>query len=122
MKTTFRYNSGNNRGAWPPWLAQMLTHLDGLAAVTAAEVVMEHQSNAEPTYRVQVRLDLPGPGVHGAGSDNILEEAVLKATQDLVQKIQPVKSKPLRAGKKQTAAQRRSRTGDRSQGVRAGMT
>ncbi len=94
MKTTFRYNRVNNEGAWPPLLAQMLTHLHSLAAITDAEVVMERQTQAQPAYRVHVRLDLPGPGVHGGGSDNILEEAVLKATQDLERQLQARKPKP----------------------------
>ena len=99
MKTIFRYNTANNQGAWPPWLAQMLTHLRDLAPITDAEVVLEHRPDTDPTYRVQVRLDLPKPGVRGAGTDNVLEEAVLKATQDLVRQIQSPKTKPVGQGR-----------------------
>ena len=88
MKTTFRYNRVNNEGAWPPLLAHMLTRLHGLATITDAEAVIEHQTDAHPTYRVQVRLDVPGPGMRGGGSDNILEEAALKATRDLERQLQ----------------------------------
>jgi ribosome-associated translation inhibitor RaiA len=95
MKSTFRYNSVNNRGAWPPLFAQMLAHLHGLTTITSTDVVLEHQRGAKPAYRVQVRLNLPGAGMHGAGSDDILEEAVLKATHDLERQIQARQTKPL---------------------------
>ena len=99
MKTTFRYNSVNNRGAWPPLFTQMLAHLQGLTTITSTDVVLEHQQGANPAYRVHVRLDLPGPDMHGAGCDNILEEAVLKATDDLARQIQARQTKPLGRGK-----------------------
>lgn len=93
VKSTFRYNSANNRGAWPPLFTQMLAHLNGLAAIASTEVVLEHQPGAKAPYRVQVRLELAGPRLLGVGSDSTLEEAVRKATEHLAQQIQSLKAR-----------------------------
>jgi ribosome-associated translation inhibitor RaiA len=116
MKSTFRYNSVNNRGAWPPLFTQMLAYLHGLTTITATDVVLEHQRGAQPAYRVQVRLDLPGSDMHGAGSDDILEEAVLKATRDLERQIQARQTKLLGRGR---SSQQTSAASTRSTGRKA---
>jgi ribosome-associated translation inhibitor RaiA len=103
MKTTVRYLSLNAQAAWHRQVEDQLKHLHGLTAITAAEVVLEHQREAKPAFRVQVRLEVPGPGTHAKATrhtrkaallihgpalhaearDNTLEAALLKATQDL---------------------------------------
>jgi len=104
MKTTLRYLSLNAQATWHRQVEEQLKHLHSLTAITAAEVVLEHQREAKPAFRVQVRLEVPGPGmhakatrhtrqaallIHGPGPvraearDNTLEAALLKATQDL---------------------------------------
>ena len=45
-------------------LEEQLQHLLSLTAITAAEVVLEHQREAKPAFRVQARLEVPGPGTH----------------------------------------------------------
>src|SRR6266446_4436412 len=89
-------------------VTDQLKHLHGLTAITAAEVVLEHQREAKPGFRVQVRLEVPGPGLHPKATrhtrqaallihgpalhtearDNTLEAALLKATQDLEHQLQ----------------------------------
>lgn len=108
MKTTLRYLSLNAQVAWHRQVEQQLKHLHGLTPITTAEVVLEHQREAKPAFRVQVRLEVPGPGLHpkstrhtrqaallihgpalhAEASDNTLEAALLKATQDLEHQIQ----------------------------------
>jgi ribosome-associated translation inhibitor RaiA len=108
MKTTLRYVSLNAQATWHRQVEEQLKHLHGLTAITAAEVVLEHQREAKPAFRVQVRLEVPGPGMHAkatlhtrqaallihgpalhaAARDNTLEAALLKATRHLEHQIQ----------------------------------
>ena len=108
MKTTLRYLSLNARATWHRQVEEQLQHLHRLTAITAAEVVLEHQRAAKPAFRVQVRLEVPGPGshakatrhtrqaaplihgpaLHAEARDNTLEAALLKATQDLEHQVQ----------------------------------
>jgi ribosome-associated translation inhibitor RaiA len=100
---------------------EQLKHLHSLTAITAAEVVLEHQREAKPAFRVQVRLEVPGPGLHAKATrhtrdaallihgpalhaearDNTLEAALLKATQDLECQIQARQLRRLERGKSQ---------------------
>jgi ribosome-associated translation inhibitor RaiA len=98
---------------------EQLKHLHSLTAITAAEVVLEHQREAKPAFRVQVRLEVPGPGVHPKATrhtregallihgpalhaearDNTLEAALLKATQDLEHQVQVRQLRRMERGK-----------------------
>jgi len=108
MKTTLHYLSLNAQAIWHRQVDEQLQHLQSLTTITAAEVVLEHQREAKPAFRVQVRLEVPGPGLHARASrhtreaallihgpglhaearDNTLEAALLKATQDLEHQVQ----------------------------------
>src|SRR5437667_12319755 len=103
MKTTLRYLSLNAQATWHRQVEEQLKHLHSLTAITAAEVVLEQQREAKPAFRVQVRLEVPGPGIHAkatrhtrqpaqlihgpalhaAARDNSIEPALPNATQDL---------------------------------------
>jgi hypothetical protein len=119
MKTTLRYLSLNAQATWHRQVEAQLQHLHSLTPITAAEVVLEHQREAKPAFRVQVRLEVPGPGVHtkairhtreGArlihgpalradARDNTLEAALLKATRDLEHQVQARQLRRLERGK-----------------------
>lgn len=121
MKTTLRYLSLNAQVAWPRLVKQQLNHLHSLTAITAAEVALEHQLAAKPAFRVQVRLEVPGPGLHARATrhtrqaaplihgpalhaeagDNTLEAALLKATRDLAYQVQARQLRRLEQGKSQ---------------------
>ena len=108
MKTTLRYLGLNAQANWHRQVDEQLKHLHSLTAITAAEVVLEHQREAKPGFRVQVRLEVPGPGLHPKATrhtreaallihgpalhaearDNTLEAALLKATQGLEHQVQ----------------------------------
>ena len=108
MKTTLRDLSLNAQATWHRQVEEQLKHLHSLSAITAAEVVLEHQREARPAFRVQVRLEVPGPGthtkatrharqaallvhgpaLHAEARDNTLEAALLKATQNLEHQLQ----------------------------------
>jgi hypothetical protein len=107
MKTTLRYVSLNAQATWHRQVEEQLQYLHSLAAITGAEVVLEHQRGVKPAFRVQVRLEVPGPGVHALATrhtrqgarrihgpalhaearDHTLEAALLKATQDLERQV-----------------------------------
>ena len=119
MKTTLRYLSLNAQATWSRQVDEQLKHLHSLTAITAAEVVLEHQREARPAFRVQVRLEVPGPGMHPKATrhtrqaallihgpalhaearDNTLEAALLKATQDLEHQVQARQRRRMERGK-----------------------
>jgi len=119
MKTTFRYLSLNAQATWHRQVEEQLKHLHSLTAITSADVVLEHQRAAKPAFRVQVRLEVPGPGVHAKATrhtrqaallihgpalhaearDNTLEAALLRATQDLEHQVQAHQLRRLERGK-----------------------
>ena len=121
MKTTLRYLSLNAQAAWPRLVKQQLNHLHSLTAITAAEVALEHQREAKPAFRIQVRLEVPGPGLHAKATrhtrqaallihgpalhaearGNTLEAALLKATRDLEYQVQARQLRRLKRGKSQ---------------------
>jgi ribosome-associated translation inhibitor RaiA len=119
MKTTLRYLSLNAHATWHRQVEEQLKHLQSLTAISAAEVVLEHQREAKPAFRVQVRLEVPGPGMHAKATrhtrqaallihgpalhaearDNTLEAALLKATQDLEHQVQARQLRRMERGK-----------------------
>jgi ribosome-associated translation inhibitor RaiA len=116
MKTTLRYLSLNAQATWHRQVEEQLKHLHSLTAITAAEVVLEHQREARPAFRVQLRLEVPGPGMHAKATrqaallihgpalraearDNTLEAALLKATQDLERQVQARQLRRMERGK-----------------------
>jgi ribosome-associated translation inhibitor RaiA len=119
MKTILRYLSLNAQATWHRQVEEQLKHLHSLTAITSAEVVLEHQREAKPAFRVQVRLEVPGPGVHAKAirhtrqaallihgpalraeaRDNTLEAALLKATQDLEHQVKARQLRRLKRGK-----------------------
>ena len=121
MKTTLRYLSLKAQATWHRQVEEQLKHLHSLTAITAAEVVLEHQRGTKPAFRVQMRLEVPGPGLHAHATrhtrdaalllhgpalhaearDNTLEAALLKATQDLERQIQARQLRRLERGKSQ---------------------
>jgi len=121
MKSTIHYLRLNAQADWHRHVEEQLGHLQTLTPITAADVVLEHQRENKPAFRVQVRLEVPGPGVHpkatrrtrqaglllhgpalhSEGRDSTLEAALLKATQDLEHQIQARKLRRLQRGKSQ---------------------
>jgi ribosome-associated translation inhibitor RaiA len=119
MKTTIRYLSLNAQATWHRQVEKQLKHLHSLTAITTADVVLEHQCEAKPAFRVQVRLEVPGPGVHpkatrhtrqaarlihgpalhAEAKDNTLEAALLKATQNLERQVQAHQLRRLERGR-----------------------
>ena len=121
MKTTLRYRSLKAQATWHRQVEEQLQHLHGLTPITAAEVVLEHQREGKPAFRVQVRLEVPGPGLHAKATrhtrqaallihgpalhaearGNTLEAALLKATRDLERQVQAGKLRRLERDKSQ---------------------
>ena len=143
MKTTLRYLSLNAQATWHRQVEEQLKYLHSLTAITAAEVVLEHQREAKPAFRVQVRLEVPvpgthakatrhtreaallihGPALHAEARDNTLEAALLKATRDLERQIQAHQLRRLKRGQSQLQLSAISGRWSHAQaGQRAGKT
>jgi hypothetical protein len=58
-------------------MEEQLKHLHSLTAITAAEVVLEHQREAKPAFRVRVGLEVPGPGMHPEATRHTRQAALL---------------------------------------------
>jgi len=121
MKTTLRYLSLKAQATWHRLVEEQLQHLHSLTEITAADVVLEHQREGKPAFRVQVRLEVPGPGLHPKATRHArdgallihgpalhadaagytLEAALLKATRELENQIQARKLRRLERGKSQ---------------------
>ncbi len=121
MKTTLRYLSLNAQATWHRQVEEQLNHLHNLTEVTSADVILEHQREAKPAFRVQIRLEVPGPRPHGEATrhtrrvellvhgpalraearGNTLEAALLKATQDLEHQVKARQLRRLERGKSQ---------------------
>ena len=119
MKTTLRYLSLNAQAAWRRQVEEQLKHLHSLTAINSADVVLEHQREAKPAFRVRVRLEVPGPvthakatrhtrqvelllhgpALHAEARDNTLEAALLKATRDLEHQLEARQLRRLERGK-----------------------
>jgi ribosome-associated translation inhibitor RaiA len=119
MKTTLRYLSLKAQDTWHRQVEEQLQHLGTLTAITAAEVVLEHQEEVKPAFRVQIQLEVPGPGLHAKATrhareaallvhgpalhteakGNTLEAALLKATKDLEHQIHAHQLRRLERGK-----------------------
>src|SRR5579862_2427930 len=138
MKTTLRYLSLNAQATWHRQVEEQLKHLHGLTPITAAEVVLEHQDETQPPFRVQVRLEVPGPGshpkathhtrqgallvhgpaLHSEARDSTLEAALLKATRDLEHQVKARNLRRLGRGKSQLQLSAVSGRWNHSQGGR----
>lgn len=119
MKTTLRYVTLNAQATWHRQVEEQLKHLHNLTAITAAEVVLEHQRETKPAFLVKIRLEVPGHGLHSKATrhtrdtelllhgptlqaearDNTLEAALLKATRDLEHQVQTRQLRRLERGK-----------------------
>lgn len=119
MKTTLRYLSLNAQAAWHRQVEEQLKHLHSLTAINSADVILEHQRETKPAFRVQVRLEVPGPvthakathhtrqvelllhgpALHAEARDNTLEAALLRATRDLEHQLEARQLRRLERGK-----------------------
>jgi ribosome-associated translation inhibitor RaiA len=121
MKTTLHYLSLNAQATWHRQVEEQLQHLHGLTPITAADVVLEHQREGKPAFRVQVRLEVPGPGAHAEATrhtregalrihgpalhaearGSTLEAALLSATRDLEHQVHARQLRRRERGKSQ---------------------
>lgn len=121
MKTTYHYLSLNAHATWRRQVEKQLQHLQSLTPIVSAAVVLEHQREVTPAYRVQLQLEVPGPvthsnatrhtrqaerllhgpALHAAASDCTIEAALIKATHDLEHQVQARQLRRCNQGKSQ---------------------
>lgn len=114
MTTTLRPLSVNARGIWSSQVEEKSKHLGGLTPIISAVVIPVRQASDKPAFRVQVRLEVPGPGLHAADKrrkrriflllrnralraeaiGKTLQAALLKATEYLEHRV---KARPAQA-------------------------
>lgn len=119
MKAAIRHLNLDPQATWHEQVEKQLEHLHGLTAITAAEVVLEHQRDASPAFRVEVRLEVPGPTIHtnatrkardaallvhgpalhAEARDSTIEAALLKVTHELEHQVDARKLRLLERGK-----------------------
>ena len=99
MKLTIRYRFLNARAIWQSLVERHLKGLEKLAAIGAAQVTIERQPDAEPPFRVQALLEVPGPDFHAEASDHTLQAAMLKVVRNLEHQIKTRRARHKDRGK-----------------------
>jgi ribosome-associated translation inhibitor RaiA len=75
--------------------AQRLEELQELISISAAAVVLEHERDNAPAFRVYVLLAVPGPDIHAEARDHTLQAAWLKVATGLRKQIEQRKFRQL---------------------------
>ena len=93
MKIQFHILGYNVNASWRQRLEQKLEGLQSLISISGAAVVLEHERDNAPGFRVFVLLAVPGPDIHAEARDHTLEAAWLKVVTGLRKQIQQRKSR-----------------------------
>jgi ribosome-associated translation inhibitor RaiA len=93
MRLTIRYRFLNARAIWQGLVERHVKGLEKLAAIASAQVTLERQPDAQPPFRVQALLEVPGPDFHAEASDHTLQAAVLKVVRNLENQIKTRRAK-----------------------------
>lgn len=80
-----------------------LEELNGLIAVTAAKIALQHQPGVTPSYQAVAVLVVPGPDIQAAARDHTWRAAWQKVVERLREQI-------VERQRQQTAQQRNRRT------------
>jgi ribosome-associated translation inhibitor RaiA len=93
MKIQFLIRGLKDNAALRYRLQQPLERLAARIAISAAAVVVEHESNHAPAFRAYASLAVPGPDIHAEAHDHTLEAVWLKVTTALGKQIEERKSR-----------------------------
>jgi ribosome-associated translation inhibitor RaiA len=97
-----------------------LERLQGLIAISAAAVVLEHQRDEALPFRAYVSLAVPGPDIHADARAHTLEAAWLRVNESLRKQIERRQSRrKARAKSKRQMPLSASRWGGGLVGARA---
>ena len=88
MKLQVQARGMRNHGGLDLLIEQSLNALHRLIPISAARVMLEHQRDTSPVYRIFAHLAVPGPDVHAAASDHTLLAAWRKLAENLTGQFQ----------------------------------
>jgi ribosome-associated translation inhibitor RaiA len=94
MKIQFHVRGLNVNASLRHRLERGLEGLEELISISDAAVVLEHERNNAPAFRVFVLLAVPGPDLHAEARDHTLEAAWLKVTRRLREQIELRRCRP----------------------------
>ncbi len=87
MKTQFHIRGLKENASLRERLQKPLEQLESHIPISAAVVVLEHNSNTAPAFRADVLIAIPGPDIHANARDCTLEAVWLKVTSALHKQI-----------------------------------
>src|SRR5215813_8814790 len=93
MKVQFHILGHNVHAGQRQRLEQTLEELQVLISISDAAVVLEHERDSAPAFRVLVLLAVPGPDIHAEARDHTLDAAWLKVITRLRKQIRQRKSR-----------------------------
>ena len=88
MKTQFHIRGLKESAGLRHQLQTPLEQLEGDIPISAAVVVVEHDSNNAPAFRAYALIAVPGPDIHADARDCTLDAVWLKVTSALRKQIQ----------------------------------
>lgn len=106
MKSQFHVRGLNVNTGLRHRLEKTLEGMQQLVSISDAAVVLEHERDNAPGFRVCVLLAVPGPDIHAEARDYTLEAAWLKVITGLRKQIQQRKKR--QRTRSETAQQERN--------------
>jgi ribosome-associated translation inhibitor RaiA len=83
MKIVMCFRGLNARASWRGLVEAQLKRLQGLAAISFAQVTLEWRNQVRPAFRVLTLLEVPGPDFHAEATDHTVQAALLKVVKNL---------------------------------------
>jgi len=93
MIIQFRIRGLDDNAGLRTWLEQQLERLHRLIPVGAADVRLERQQDASPSFQAYVHLAVAGPDIHATACDHTIQAVWLKVIKNLQRQIEGRKTK-----------------------------
>lgn len=93
MKIQFRIRGLNANAGVRTWLVQQLEHLHTLIPVSAADVRLERQQDASPSFQAYVHLAVSGPDIYATASDHTIQTGWKNVITHLIRQIEERQTK-----------------------------
>ena len=87
MKLILQHRHHQPSAAFAALVEQELTALKSRLRIDEARILIEHQHEASPAFRISAHLATPGPDVKDAAEDHTLRAALTKLMQSIADKV-----------------------------------
>jgi len=87
MKLILQHRHHQPSRAFTALVEQELTALSSRLRIDEARIVIEHQWEASPAFRISAHLTTPGPDVKDEAADHTLRAALMKLLRSIGEKI-----------------------------------